>query len=216
MSQEQILKDLDLLRRPVPVDFGAQKGPFMEQVHRDLAFLRVCGVMDYSLLVGVCRAHTSPAAANRAQHFSQRVMSALLGPPHDPLAVAASHPHLLSGGWMVRSSQSHEGYLCGIIDILQMYNTRKRAETLIKSVVHSKHSISAVDPTTYANRFVGFLDRVIATHTPVPHWPGHNPPPPHGPPPAFVATPPPPPLAQHQAPPPPQRFWGQHGPPPNQ
>ena len=49
----------------------------------------------------------------------------------------------------------------GIIDFLQGYNFTKKFEHKIKPLLHpSKHAdeFSATDPTTYANRFVNFLE----------------------------------------------------------
>lgn len=49
----------------------------------------------------------------------------------------------------------------GIIDILQLYNTRKRAEVAFKSMVYDYKGVSAAPPTFYANRFLWFLARVV-------------------------------------------------------
>lgn len=48
-------------------------------------------------------------------------------------------------------------YFLGIIDILQTYNGRKRAEHAIKSVTSDKWTISAVSPSFYAERFLSFI-----------------------------------------------------------
>ncbi len=50
-----------------------------------------------------------------------------------------------------------EIYCFGIIDILTVYNARKRLEHFMKSAVNDSHAISAVDPTLYAHRFVDFI-----------------------------------------------------------
>nr|ADI46824.1 PIP5K1f [Volvox carteri f. nagariensis] len=49
----------------------------------------------------------------------------------------------------------------GLIDILQPYNTTKRLEHGLKSVLHSSHSISVTHPATYANRFQTFMRGVF-------------------------------------------------------
>mmetsp|Transcript_5804 Transcript_5804/g.11915 ORF Transcript_5804/g.11915 Transcript_5804/m.11915 type:complete len:222 (-) Transcript_5804:115-780(-) len=52
-----------------------------------------------------------------------------------------------------------EIYYFGIIDILQLYNARKRTENILKSIVEGGESgISAVSPQRYASRFVKFVD----------------------------------------------------------
>ncbi|GJP59004.1 hypothetical protein CLOP_g6759 [Closterium sp. NIES-67] len=45
----------------------------------------------------------------------------------------------------------------GIIDILQEYNTRKKAEHVCKRLRYDGTSISAVNPTLYASRFGSFI-----------------------------------------------------------
>ncbi|CAI5458870.1 unnamed protein product [Closterium sp. Yama58-4] len=45
----------------------------------------------------------------------------------------------------------------GIIDILQEYNTRKKAEHVCKSLRYDGTSISAVNPSLYASRFGNFI-----------------------------------------------------------
>lgn len=187
-QKQQILKDLDLLERPRPLDFGADKHPFMDQVERDVAFLRAQGVMDYSLLLGVVPLPHHPPHQHHQQpphggpqrfggFFPQRVLSYFLGPApgtpqyyqqqfhrsHGGGCVAGA-----GGGWVVPHPRGQELYVAGIIDVLQLYNRRKQAETLLKSVVYKRDAISAVDPDLYASRFLGFVDRVVCQHAPPP------------------------------------------------
>ena len=49
----------------------------------------------------------------------------------------------------------------GIIDILQEYNLQKKLEHRFKSIAHDGKTISAVDPTAYAERFMRFMRRVF-------------------------------------------------------
>nr|BCL66210.1 1-phosphatidylinositol-4-phosphate 5-kinase [Volvox reticuliferus] len=48
-----------------------------------------------------------------------------------------------------------------IIDILQPYNTTKKLEHGLKSVLHAAHSISVTPPSTYASRFQAFMKQVF-------------------------------------------------------
>ncbi|SPR00499.1 unnamed protein product (mitochondrion) [Plasmodiophora brassicae] len=50
-------------------------------------------------------------------------------------------------------------FFLGIIDILQRYNLRKRAEHSWKALKYDKNTISAVSPTVYCNRFLEFVKR---------------------------------------------------------
>ncbi|KAJ3672951.1 hypothetical protein LUZ60_006325 [Juncus effusus] len=49
----------------------------------------------------------------------------------------------------------------GIIDILQEYNLKKKAEHALKSLKFDPSSISAVEPRFYAQRFISFLEKVF-------------------------------------------------------
>jgi len=50
----------------------------------------------------------------------------------------------------------------GVIDILQQYNSFKRAETFFKSFKYDSRQISAVEPAWYARRFVDFCAQHIS------------------------------------------------------
>ncbi|XP_062025683.1 phosphatidylinositol 4-phosphate 5-kinase 8 [Rosa rugosa] len=49
----------------------------------------------------------------------------------------------------------------GIIDILQEYNVKKKLEHTYKSLRFDPLTISAVEPTLYAKRFINFLEKVF-------------------------------------------------------
>ncbi len=60
------------------------------------------------------------------------------------------------------SGESKEIYFAGVIDILQLYNTRKWGETIMrKAIGNNEHAISCVHPETYAKRFVEFMHKII-------------------------------------------------------
>lgn len=49
----------------------------------------------------------------------------------------------------------------GIIDILQEYNLKKKAEHAYKSLQFDPLQISVVEPKLYAKRFINFLEKVF-------------------------------------------------------
>lgn len=181
-----ILKDLDLMERAWPIDFGDQREAFLGQMASDVEFLRAKGVMDYSLLLGVCPAPSAAAVrglssvsktgAPSGQGFPQRMLSYFLGPPPsqghgkegllgNQRAAAGGRGGVESqGGWVVVHPQGREVYVVGVIDVLQLYNRRKQAETLLKSVLYKRTAISAVDPGTYAARFSHFVEGIVHQH----------------------------------------------------
>ena len=58
---------------------------------------------------------------------------------------------------IIHDEGQDEVYHMGIIDILQQYDTKKSLETLFKSIVHKKDTISSVNPRQYGERFIRFL-----------------------------------------------------------
>mmetsp|Transcript_44433 Transcript_44433/g.105296 ORF Transcript_44433/g.105296 Transcript_44433/m.105296 type:complete len:515 (+) Transcript_44433:226-1770(+) len=73
------------------------------------------------------------------------------------------------GGWcslavVGESGQQVSGreiYFVGIIDYLQFYNRRKKAETFFKGMQYKRSEISAVKPELYAERFIAFIDSIL-------------------------------------------------------
>ena len=58
----------------------------------------------------------------------------------------------------IEGESKQEVFFCGVIDILQQYNTRKRAETFIKGFAANSKQISCVNPDWYGERFLNFMD----------------------------------------------------------
>lgn len=54
----------------------------------------------------------------------------------------------------------------GVIDILQNYNLKKKAETCFKSLQFNPLTISSVEPKFYAERFISFLKKVFLDANP--------------------------------------------------
>lgn len=54
----------------------------------------------------------------------------------------------------------------GVIDILQHYNFKKKAETYLKSLQFDPQSISSVEPKLYAERFISYLKQVFPAASP--------------------------------------------------
>jgi hypothetical protein len=57
----------------------------------------------------------------------------------------------------VNRRRGNEIYYVGVIDILQQYNVQKRVETMFKGFTNDVRTISAIDPPSYARRFVRFI-----------------------------------------------------------
>jgi len=95
--------------------------------------------------------------ADESQHAAPSVFSSAnsWGQSDGPCPYSSRSDH------GIVSSDRKEIYYGGVIDILQVYNTRKWGETVVRKVTgNSEQEISCVDPETYANRFVKFLSNL--------------------------------------------------------
>jgi hypothetical protein len=116
-------------------------------------------------LVG--RLFRSPDDIIAISNFSQKLDKSSHSQKHFTFGPGSCEQH----PWTSRidkgiNSRSFEGrgneiYYVGIIDILQQYNTHKKAEHFFKSFVNDSTLISAVCSKAYANRFADFLNKNI-------------------------------------------------------
>eukprot|EP00049_Salpingoeca_infusionum_P020708 m.364953 g.364953 ORF g.364953 m.364953 type:complete len:837 (-) comp29190_c0_seq1:263-2773(-) len=149
------LKDNDLVST---VEIGGEaKDALAAQLHADVAFLHQHQLTDYSLLVGLRRVEDDDTMlATTADNSDLHTLSALSLAEDEDEPVYYEHPVLYC-------CMDGDMYLChvGVIDTLQEFTLRKRAEVTIKRWIlcQDKHGISAQQPSFYAIRF---LDNVIA------------------------------------------------------
>eukprot|EP00941_MAST-03F_sp_MAST-3F-sp1_P004258 g4258.t1 len=167
-----VLKDLNLGRYRCRLQSKSMEFLFV-QLQIDVAFLRRHSLMDYSLLFGVSQpvggdiikeaengacsyasehCFDSKEKRNirrsRWQKFHGGILSAKGAP-------ASRRPNLETLG-------SHEVYYLAIIDVLQQFNWRKLGENIVKTARHGEDAqISCVDPTTYASRFLKFMEKSV-------------------------------------------------------
>jgi len=172
-----ILKDLDFVNAKGKIVVGVdRRQQMMTQIQADCNFLQSIGVMDYSLLLGIhWREKAVDAKQGGGDHrvpspkFSK---SDLLRRTGSLLQVKREKTHTSvfqedDGGWCsfeVNKDGPLSGnqiYFMGIIDYLQYYNTRKRAETFVKSFQYNYKEISAVGPQLYASRFCNFIASIV-------------------------------------------------------
>eukprot|EP00040_Diaphanoeca_grandis_P028586 m.165841 g.165841 ORF g.165841 m.165841 type:complete len:1002 (+) comp31400_c0_seq4:183-3188(+) len=143
-------KDMDLVR-PLIVG-GRGKIILNMQMTEDVTFLNAQGLMDYSLLVGIhnCQPSCTECDGRRVQELS----------PDGKVRAADIHKYGVRGGGPPQKPVTAESvYFFGIIDLLQVWDGKKRMEKLAKTKVLGKdqHSISAVHPDEYAIRFLEML-----------------------------------------------------------
>jgi 1-phosphatidylinositol-4-phosphate 5-kinase len=180
-----VLKDLDFLalEGPAGIALGPQRrAELLALVAADVAFLEAQGVMDYSLLVGVHHRRTHRHVTHPLRVLAlalvrpiRCVSRALAGrascrPPRPPVLQRLTRiggqggggggGGGFMGGWLAADGTAE--YHLGIIDFLQAYNSRKWAETQVKSLANGGRSrISSVPPALYGARFLGFLGAAV-------------------------------------------------------
>eukprot|EP00928_Gymnodinium_smaydae_P023640 TRINITY_DN19433_c0_g1_i1.p1 TRINITY_DN19433_c0_g1~~TRINITY_DN19433_c0_g1_i1.p1 ORF type:complete len:806 (+),score=184.75 TRINITY_DN19433_c0_g1_i1:62-2479(+) len=142
------LKDVDFTRRGERLEIAPPlRDALLAQVKADSNFLRDCGIIDYSLLVGI---------------HEQREMVAVA----ESAGAEAAAPAVLPTGSVDAASglSSVDGratYFLGIIDILTPYDSSKKLEHLCKALLHNSRGVSCCPPQAYADRFQDFMKKAF-------------------------------------------------------
>jgi 1-phosphatidylinositol-4-phosphate 5-kinase len=136
-----VLKDLDFLNDGTHINVGrvaSQK--FVEQLQKGVKFLHELQIMDYSLLLGIHYRTSGSGVPQTGKTLRQ------------PYMFRYDH-----GGISGVDNNANEVYFCGLIDILQRFNAKKRVENVVKRIASTQKEISCVPPKVYADRMVDFL-----------------------------------------------------------
>jgi hypothetical protein len=142
----EVLKDLDVRERFNLAPEDARR--VSRHLRDDVAFLAANNLIDYSLLVGVTktRFEIEGQGARTPGAFTNNLSSGRHGTPFHRSD---------DGGLAAACVEGAELYSMGVIDILQDFNLRKRAEYLIKRFVCCRgRGVSVHPPAAYSNRFV--------------------------------------------------------------
>ena len=163
------LKDLDFIQeeRPPLLITKEIRTLLIEQVASDAAFLRKCGLIDYSILLAI---HDSPDGRPieddvRPSKGGSRGSSRSPSPPGSPNSTAV-HP-LCSFYGGIKSSCGRRVFYLGIIDIMTDYSAIKVVEHYGKAIVYinSPGGVSCTSPEKYEERFVAFARTVFQEGT---------------------------------------------------
>ena len=168
------LKDLDLNH---PIIIGPEnKSRLMKQLQHDVSFLTQCGIMDYSFLLGI---HNHSKEEDCQYLFElepntpwfRRDMGGLRSyTPFHPSNVSEQEEN---ERYAFTDITDYQGirladlpvatYFFGIVDILQEYNLRKKAEQVLKTkfLCQNKHKLSVVDQEEYGRRFLEAMGRIF-------------------------------------------------------
>lgn len=144
-----ILKDLDI-KRKFYFDHDIAN-LFLDQLKYDSEFLAEHNVMDYSLLVGIVNEDSLKGTKKLEKENYPPDNSKKTIFQADEFGLLTWNPEL----------KRKEIYYFGIIDILQIYSSKKKLEHLFKSVAFKTETISIVEPSFYAKRFCTFLSKIV-------------------------------------------------------
>jgi 1-phosphatidylinositol-4-phosphate 5-kinase len=136
-------KDLNFINEQRTINIGEDsKQVLIQQLERDCQFFRQLNLIDYSLLLGVHYFKSDPGLDRpRKASLMTRFFEA-------------------DDGGMVSTDGSCL-YFMGVIDILTVYNTKKKFEHAWKASLYGTESVSCVPPRHYAERFLSFIETVI-------------------------------------------------------
>ena len=136
------LKDLDIVDLNEHIRMtAADTALFNNQLEKDSQFLANCGIIDYSLLLGL--------------HYVEGDL------PPEPEPIYGRYVPFWQKNWGgLLSDDKKVIYYMGVIDILIHFNSRKFGELAIKTVFMDGKGVSVQYPKKYQKRFMKFMDQL--------------------------------------------------------
>eukprot|EP01147_Barroeca_monosierra_P001093 gene1093-4321_t len=153
------LKDNDFEEAGERLFLGEETETFLSMLQADVSFLAKHNLMDYSLLVAI---HECTAEVDQPVPSIDNV-----DPDCTPDSIDRSENVYHIGPDLTKLKKSgapnpHNLYFIGIIDVLTVYNTRKKAAHAAKTAKHgARAEISTVKPEQYAKRLVELVRSVL-------------------------------------------------------
>ncbi|KAI5794610.1 hypothetical protein FPQ18DRAFT_156223 [Pyronema domesticum] len=132
-------QDVNWINKQMRLHFGPKKAEeLLNQLARDAEFLRKRHVIDYSLLIGIHR----------------------IG--NESVAITPSKSIFHADNGCFRSTNANDEpddllYCLGVIDILTYYTAWRAVDSFFTSFGIPSHTLSTVQPKTYARRFLKFI-----------------------------------------------------------
>ncbi|KAJ5075719.1 phosphatidylinositol-4-phosphate 5-kinase [Anaeramoeba ignava] len=184
IKKNQTLKDNDLQEK---IFVGPiLKKLILNQIYFDVKFLNSLNIMDYSLLVGIHFMHLNEEQDDpnldkenedniqyqdekskfAEQEIPQRINSEMSkGFESRERGLSKIPFYQINDGGILGIVEDSKGRICiyflGLIDVLQVYNIEKKLEHGLKAVRYLTTQMSSVDPNSYSQRFLTFLDSIF-------------------------------------------------------
>lgn len=164
------LKDQNFLENRIKFLLNEhQSKKLLDQLQKDVEFLGIQRVMDYSLLVGITSQRAEPSLSsltssknnifsknsNQYSEYYSSDFDAKQSRAEPNANQAMRQPQFF------RSMDKKNVYFFGIIDTLTLYNWKKRAEYFFKRVFVNR-DISCIPPSDYQFRFYNFIRNAIS------------------------------------------------------
>jgi hypothetical protein len=151
--------DNDFMRR-LKLD-PAIKAMFLDQAQKDALLLCSLNIMDYSLLLGIhFNERDDPHMSNNGQNIGLGIE--LVQFVSSPDAMTVDKLPGAQGLSLLVSTDKSEIYCVGIIDVLQLYDRKKKMERFMKVYVLQKdgQGLSSMPPVHYAKRFATAMKKI--------------------------------------------------------
>lgn len=155
-------------RLPYGIHIGQRKkDALMSQLKRDVGLLNRCGVLDYSLLVGVAEMDRLPNGTKTMNRILPKAIQDVFTWMDAPMPYYGAAMTKVDGGHLSSLYGSRKGkhviYYLGVIDFLQPWTVKKRLERDLKGLAgYDKTAISCVAPSDYAHRFLNFINTNVS------------------------------------------------------
>eukprot|EP01084_Bolivina_argentea_P303454 523907_1 len=136
-SKVPVLKDLDWKKNNKRIDIGTIPSRlYKKQLKKDIDFLAGLNIMDFSLLIGSCCRNKNENVKYKLNDYNFK------NGINSPYLFTNCHRGLIS-------FDKNCIYFSGIIDILQKFTKKKKAENIVKRIKSKQNQISCVPPQFY-------------------------------------------------------------------
>lgn len=163
-SSGGVLKDLNFNNRNHKLWVGKeQRDAIIRQMRLDTEFLMDMGIMDQSLLLGLHIGEEGDTTPKTGHKISLKSMKGqLVKTDKDADDLFSCFQNEVGGlrSWK-DGNFGKDVYFFGIIDILQMFNLKKKVESAYKGTRYNKKAISAVSSRMYGERFLEYMESHI-------------------------------------------------------
>ena len=138
------------------------------QLQADFELLNECGLMDYSVLIGVAYKEeatiTDMRAAAHSRDLSVNDTTAAETRPNARSASDATGRSKYHIG--VQSVMGEETYYIGIIDMLTEYSAKKKVANFCKTFLWEPETLSTIPPPAYKARISDYVNRIFVSPPP--------------------------------------------------